>query len=265
MTRDPIGFAGGLNLYAYCGNDPVSGIDPEGFCGGSIWSGWGAFFDSSNWDGNDSDHAAGIIDGTYHSCVALAVMSVAWMNPIGQNATNQLLAYNPGTAMYGGASINRDSMQYSSGDAVGKMFVLLLSLVAGGGEGSGKATASEGSTATAVIEEETLAQVTVNRANGLNAEARALKDAGIVVGKKKMIPSLTKTATGRFPDGLNKQFLVESKSVNYIGYTNQIRDSQMFASQNNLEFVLYVRKDTSIAFDLMKQISNGNITLRIIP
>ena len=34
LTRDPIGVAGGMNLYGYCGGDPVSGIDPEGY-----WSG----------------------------------------------------------------------------------------------------------------------------------------------------------------------------------------------------------------------------------
>ena len=32
LTPDPIGFAGGLNLYAYCGNDPVNNVDPSGLC-----------------------------------------------------------------------------------------------------------------------------------------------------------------------------------------------------------------------------------------
>jgi RHS repeat-associated protein len=30
VTRDPIGYAGGLDLYAYCDGDPVNNIDPSG-------------------------------------------------------------------------------------------------------------------------------------------------------------------------------------------------------------------------------------------
>ena len=32
LTQDPIGLAGGVNLYAYAGNDPVSLSDPFGLC-----------------------------------------------------------------------------------------------------------------------------------------------------------------------------------------------------------------------------------------
>jgi len=33
LQVDPIGYAGGMNLYAYCLNDPVNMIDPLGLCG----------------------------------------------------------------------------------------------------------------------------------------------------------------------------------------------------------------------------------------
>ncbi len=40
LQTDPIGYADGLNWYAYCGNNPVSLVDPFGLCkGDGGWSG----------------------------------------------------------------------------------------------------------------------------------------------------------------------------------------------------------------------------------
>ena len=33
LSKDPIGLSGGLNLYVFCGNDPVNGSDPYGLTG----------------------------------------------------------------------------------------------------------------------------------------------------------------------------------------------------------------------------------------
>ena len=41
LSRDPIGEAGGINLYAYVGNDPVNAIDPLGLWKFEIYGGAG--------------------------------------------------------------------------------------------------------------------------------------------------------------------------------------------------------------------------------
>jgi RHS repeat-associated protein len=37
ISPDPIGFAGGLNLYGYCGSNPVGAVDPSGLMSESEW------------------------------------------------------------------------------------------------------------------------------------------------------------------------------------------------------------------------------------
>ena len=53
LSRDPMGEAGGFNLYAYCGNDPVNRHDPLGL------QDWGAFRGFSGMLGGSPEQLAG--------------------------------------------------------------------------------------------------------------------------------------------------------------------------------------------------------------
>ena len=71
LTRDPIGYAGGSNLYGYAGNNPVNGIDPSGL----------------DWLDNASDFSAGWGD-------TLTLGATDWVR--GQMGTNGVINYNSG-------------------------------------------------------------------------------------------------------------------------------------------------------------------------
>jgi RHS repeat-associated protein len=48
LSRDPVGYAGGANLYAYCGGDPVNGVDPSGtLTKANFWDAWNHWADKT--------------------------------------------------------------------------------------------------------------------------------------------------------------------------------------------------------------------------
>jgi RHS repeat-associated protein len=58
LNRDPLEEEGGLNLYAFCGNDPVNAVDPTGLFWGETWD------CVKGWYAAQADSAIGILSFT---------------------------------------------------------------------------------------------------------------------------------------------------------------------------------------------------------
>ena len=80
LNRDPIGYCGGTNLYGFCGNGPVGGMDPSGF------KKTGSYFGD-----------VGQVFVGYGNFIAKTVSSI-WEDPGGFDAMESLVTDPVGTA-----------------------------------------------------------------------------------------------------------------------------------------------------------------------
>jgi uncharacterized protein RhaS with RHS repeats len=107
LTQDPIGLEGGVNLYAYAGNNPIAFDDPFGLC---------AWHDMSCW--NDRILAAGASGGSVKR-VATATASLA-------------------LELTGAVSVDEHSRAAAGGSNTAMAFLVLdlgVNAIPGGGEG----------------------------------------------------------------------------------------------------------------------------------
>jgi RHS repeat-associated protein len=82
-----------------------------------------------------------------------------------------------------------------------------------------------------------------------------------IVKNTEHIPSLSKTAAYRIPDGLDKvnKVLTEVKNVKYQGLTNQLKDFNSWAQGKGYTFILKTRADTVISGPLKELIDSGDV------
>ncbi len=77
ISRDPAGLAGGINMYAYAGDDPVDFSDPTGLDYGWIGGLGGGYFGSYSWGPDDEAFVPGN-GGWVGIGVGLGASPVSW-------------------------------------------------------------------------------------------------------------------------------------------------------------------------------------------
>jgi RHS repeat-associated protein len=142
LQTDPIGYQGGINLYAYCGNNPIILLDPSGLCGDDSWfSSWATETGDTitntigplvglGPDGFSTGEAWGAF-AEEHSRASQGVVNALTGGLFDRESGIFYDAFNSQWEDLGSPS-NEDSAAFSSGETGGRIFevVMLVAAVA---------------------------------------------------------------------------------------------------------------------------------------
>ena len=136
LTRDPIGYTGGLNLYGYVANNPVNAADPSGFCGDNDR---GFLADLNPFDPNSAwSRQARSIGDFYTGDWKGAAANSGWAMMQESNCSDAEFAAYAGTQVVaGGAALGAAGLGIAGaiGGASGSAGTTLAPLVGSGGTG----------------------------------------------------------------------------------------------------------------------------------
>jgi hypothetical protein len=189
LTRDPIGYKGGLNLYGFTGNNPVNGSDPSGL----------------DWLDDAANFSAGMGD----------VLSFGLTGRVRQGLGVDDVV-NRHSGMYVGGEVTGVAVSFvdAGAGAVGAVRAVraaggVRSIVAGARAARAAAPAAQMATAAA--------RVATNRANGIAAQNFLL---GVVAGRPQVF--FRTTLGARFVDVLDAANVAHESKVGYTSLSSSV-------------------------------------------
>jgi RHS repeat-associated protein len=234
----------GLNLYAYCLNDPVNMADPSGdmpffVVTAVIGAVVGAVVGGVIAAANGRSVLAGVVVGA----------AVGGLAGLGLGAA--------AGAMFAGSFT-------ASASAVWAGFTVASATVAANGLGAGAQYIWNN-----VKEAFGVAQPLVSNGVGRGASPNAIGRAGEQYAGTLNTPKTPINVGGRIriPDGLNATdgVLTEVKNVSHLPFTSQMRDYVTYAKDNGYSIRLWVRQGTTFSGPMHNAMNNGGFEIKLFP
>jgi RHS repeat-associated protein len=222
LSRDPIGLEDGVNVYQYCGGNPVMFADPSGLQGRQRGVG----------------PPTGL--GGFEDCIPV------W-GP-GRDAINEFQTGKPGWGLWHTALAVSDVFLVR---AIAKTGVKLIGKIPL--RSTAPTLVREGLVVTSSR------AVAVGNAARLGREGEAAVRSAISIGPKVGITLAN--GRRRVPDGLTRIVLSEVKNVAYLSRTKQLVDYMTFATETGRRFDLYVREGTGLSGPLRNLHDAGKINI----
>jgi RHS repeat-associated protein len=228
LQTDPVGYYDSMNLYQYCGNNPLNWADPLGLCKG------GGYDYCSALSGEGGKLVQALSDGVY-----LTVYGASFGCIGDEQYVDQL------EEQYGGFA--------TASEVLGGVSTV--------------STAAAGATSYLGLCGGTTIEAIANNPSirggiGPVQLGQAGEEAVGLNGPRIAIEINGRT---RIPDQIANNVLTEVKNVQNLSYTQQLRDYADYAQQNALKFELYTRSSTQLSGPLDAARNNGTMVIKHIP
>ena len=227
-------------MFAYCGNNPINRADPTGHAFMFVTAAVGA--------------VVGAVSG---GIIAARKGKNVWAGIGIGAAAGGLVGLGAGAAagvLLAGSAAASTSAVITGGSA-------LISTVATGGFGAG-ATYVANNISRAINHTTPAVQTGASKMQQVISKGKAGEMASGITKNKVRIPSLSKTAAYRIPDGLDTEHKILSEVKNYsrtLSYTSQLRDFASWSQANGYQMHLYT--SAPLSGPLQQAVDSGAIQL----